>query len=436
MQESYITSAQAVEMSQKYLMAQARHQLYDEPVVFSKGKMELLYDTEGKEYVDCFSGIMVANFGHCNPEINESLHRQLDTLQHVSTFFFSEPLLKLAEKIAEITPEGLQRSYFVNSGSEAVDSAILLARTYTGNELIVPVRYGYHGRTLLDVVCTNVSPSLAVDARCEKQDVAVGQNGYCYRCPKNKSYPGCNLECTQDVEALIQEKGGKIAAIVVEPVQGVGGVITPPDAWLKKMEELAHAAGGLLIVDEVQCGFGRTGHNFYSSNSSMKPDILTMAKGIANGMPLGAFVAKDEIGEAMKIPTFATFGASPFTATAGLASIEYMQKHDVPAMARKSGERFRKGIEELQKKHRLIGDVRGQGLFLAMELVRDAETKEPAGEETLRIINRCKELGGIFGKSGPKTNVIRVGPPLIIRDEYIDRALSILDEAFTDIENG
>ncbi len=422
-----------LEKRDRYLMAQARHQLYETPIVFERGDMDLLYDVDGKEYIDCFSGIMVVNFGHCNKEINAELHKQIDKLQHVSTFFLTRPLLDWAEKMAEITPDGLTRSFFVNSGSEAVDSAILLARAYTGNNAVICAKYGYHGRTLLTASCTNVSPSLQIDPRAAGLDIHFADNDYGYRYPANDKPGFCEgVPYTKDVEDKIALNNNKIAAILVEPIQGVGGVITPSEAWLKRMEELAHAAGGLLIVDEVQCGFGRTGRNFFSCDRSYSPDILTAAKGIANGVAAGAFVAKDEIGECYKIPTFATFGGSPMAAAASLASIDYMQKHDIPKRARESGERYKKGFAKIRDTHGLIGDIRGEGLFLGIELVKD-ENKTPATEETLAIMNYCSEHGLIVGKSGPKTNIIRVGPPLVITDEHIDRSLEILDDAFRSV---
>lgn len=415
----------------QYMMAQARHQLYDEPLIFSRGEMDRLYDIDGKEYIDCFSGIMVVSFGHCNPEINERIHEQLDTLQHISTFFLSTPMLELAEKLAEITPEGLTRSFFVNSGSEAVDSAILLARAYTGNNLIVPVKHAYHGRTLLGTVCTNVAPHGQVDPRAEAQGVEFAPNGYCYRCPYGSTYPECGLQCAMDVRKSIEDSGaGKIAGLLVEPIQGVGGVINPPHEYLREMERIAHDFGGLLIVDEVQCGFGRTGETFYSNGvEGLKPDILCMAKAMANGIAAGAYIARDDVGESMKIPTFATFGGSPLASAASLATIEYMESHNIPERARVAGERIKNRLRTLQKELDIIGDIRGAGLFIGLELVKDPVTKEPASEETLAILTECKNRGLIVGKSGQKTNVVRIGPPLVITDENIDRALDILEES-------
>lgn len=420
-----------IDKSKIYMMAQARHQLYDEPLVFVRGEMDKLYDIDGKEYIDCFSGIMVVSFGHCNPEINEAIHRQLDTLQHISTFYLSEQMIQLAEKLAQITPEGLQRSFFVNSGSEAVDSAMMLARSHTGNHTIVPVKHAYHGRTLMTAVSTNVAPHGKVDPRAQDLGIEFAPNGYCYRCPYGKTYPSCGLACAKDVRKTVENMAEPIAALLVEPIQGVGGVINPPREYLLEMQRIAHDNGGVLIVDEVQCGFARTGYDFYSNSiEGFQPDILCMAKAMGNGYATGAFIARDDVGEAMKIPTFATFGGSPLASAAALATIDYMERHDIPGRAVKSGERFVKGLTRMAEEIDLIGDIRGSGLFIGVELVRDRDTKEPAKEETLAMLDECRKRGLIIGKSGQQTNVIRIGPPLVISDENIDKALDILQESF------
>lgn len=424
-----------LEKRDTFLMAQARHQLYEETIVFERGDMDLLYDVDGKEYIDCFSGIMVVNFGHCNREINRAIHEQLDRLQHVSTFFLTPQLVELAEKLSELTPDNLVRSFFVNSGSEAIDSAILLARAYTGNRLIMPVHHSYHGRTLLGTVCTNVAPTGQIDPRAQELDIHYVENAYCYRCPFGKQYPGCNIECAvsvkRSVEKILEESGQMgIAGILVEPIQGVGGVIVQPEEYLLELERIAHQFGGLLIVDEVQSGFARTGTPFQSNKMAVDPDIFCMAKGIANGLPLGAYSAKAEIGEAIKVPTFSTFGGNPLSSAAALAALKYTEEHDICSRTRVSGERFIHAFQEMAGRYEIIGDIRGEGLFIGLELVKDRQTKEPAKEETLRILDECRKRGLIIGKSGQKTNVIRIGPPLVITDEHIDRAVSILDEVF------
>ncbi|CAA7601046.1 Aminotransferase class-III [Acididesulfobacillus acetoxydans] len=419
----------------KYLMAQARHQLYRKPLIVERGSMEYLYDIEGREYLDCFSGILVTNCGHCNPEINAAAREQLDKLQHTSTFFLTRPMLDLAEKLAEITPEGLVRSFFVNSGSEAVDGAILLARKYTGSKTIIPVKMAYHGRTQLASSCTNISIYSDEEPGSEVLNIRFGYNGYCYRCPFQAKYPECGLKCAHAVEELIRQSPEKqIAAILVEPIQGVGGVITPPPGYLEVLEHIAHYYGGLLIIDEVQSGLGRTGRMFATSESGVSADILCLGKGLANGLPLAAYIAKDGIGESIDYPTFSTFGGNPLSSATALATIDYLIEHRLAEKAERAGERFRQGLEEIARESRWVGEVRGRGLFLAMELVREPGSKEPATEETLAIINECKENGLIVGKSGPFTNVLRVGPALTITDEQIDQALAILRRAFKTVE--
>jgi len=426
--------AEYLKKKEKYFMAQARHQLYKEPLIVEKGYMEYLYDIEGKEYLDCFSGIMVTNCGHCNPEINKKAKEQLDKLQHTSTFFLTRPLLDLSEKLAEITPFGLERSFFVNSGSEAVDSAILLARKYTGNELVIPVKLGYHGRTLLVSSCTTSSTYNGLDPAIDELDILFGYNGYCYRCHFGLEYPDCNLRCVQALEEAIEKMNSKIAAILVEPIQGVGGVIVHPPGYLEALQAIAHKYGGLLIIDEVQSGFGRTGAMFATSEGKVTPDILCMGKGIANGLPMGAYIATDKVGEAIDWPTFSTFGGNPLCSAVALATIDYIVEHQLPARAKKSEALFKQGLTEIAKESRLVGAIRGKGLFLAMELVRDQESKEPATEETLELLNECKINGLVVGKSGPFSNVVRVGPPLTITEEQIATALEILEKSLKAVE--
>jgi 4-aminobutyrate aminotransferase-like enzyme len=428
-----------LEKRDRYLMAQARHQLYDQALVFERGKMDLLWDVDGKQYIDCFSGIMVVNFGHCNADINAAIAGQLEKLQHVSTFFLTPQMLELAERLSTIMPGDLTRSFFVNSGSEAVDGAILLARAHTGNRLVMPIRYAYHGRTLLAAACTNVFSGAGDEARARDLGIHYIDNAYCYRCRHQGQLPDCHLACARAARAAIELALGQsaepgIAAILVEPIQGVGGVIRQADEYLLAMQDLAHEYGGLLIVDEVQSGFGRTGALFYTSTTTMQPDIFCMAKGMANGMPLGAFSARDAVAEAIKVPTFSTFGGNPLASAAALAAIDYMVDQRIPERAQLSGRRFMAAFQEMATRHELIGDIRGAGLFLGLELVRDRQTKEPAGKETLRILDECRRRGLIVGKSGPYTNVLRIGPPLVITDAHIDQAITILDEVFGLVE--
>ncbi|MDH3753117.1 MAG: aspartate aminotransferase family protein [Acidimicrobiia bacterium] len=417
------------------LMAQARHQLYDEPLVLARGSMEYLYDTDGNEYLDCFSGIMVTSCGHANPEINARIKAQVDLLLHTSTFYLTEPLLDLVARLEEITPAGLSRSFLVNSGSEAVDGAILLAREHTGNEVVVSLQLGYHGRTLLTEACTNVSGADDIPFGPDDLGVAVGCNAYCYRCPLGLEYPGCGVGCADSIDTELDAAGiDRVAAIVVEPIQGVGGVIVSPPGHLESLERIAHARDGVLIIDEVQSGFGRTGTMFVSEQYDISPDILVMGKAMANGVPAAAYVARDDIGEAIQRPTFSTYGGNPLASAAALATIDYIIDNDLPARAARAGQRFEAGLADLAGGTDLIGEIRGRGLFLGVELVRDPATKEPAGDQGLRLVQQCRERGLIVGKSGPHGNVIRIGPALTISDSQIDRALEVLDASLRTVE--
>jgi 4-aminobutyrate aminotransferase-like enzyme len=416
-------------------MAQARHQLYETPLTLARGSMEYLYDTDGREYLDCFSGIMVTSCGHANPEINARVKAQLDLLQHTSTFYLTEPLLELVAKLEEITPPGLSRSFLVNSGSEAVDGAILLARQHTGHHVVVSLRLGYHGRTLLTEACTNV---FGIEDKAFGPDalgVSLGCNSYCYRCPLNLRYPECEVACATTIDEELDRAGlDHIAAIVAEPIQGVGGVVVSPPGYLEALQRIAHERGGVLIIDEVQSGFGRTGTMFVTEQYDIEPDILTIGKAMANGIPAAAYIASDEVGEAIARPTFSTYGGNPLASAAALATIDYVISHQLPERAARAGRRFEVGLRQIAGATSLIGDIRGKGLFLGVELVADHETRQPATAENLRLIELCREAGLLVGRSGPYANVTRIGPPLTISDTQIDTALEILGASLAKVE--
>jgi len=418
-----------------HFMAQVRHQLYSSPLVIERGSMEYLYDVDGNRYLDCFSGIMVTNCGHCNPAINARVHDQLDRLNHTSTFYLTQPLLDLAARLAEVTPGGLARSFFVNSGSEAVEGALMLARHHTGNEVVVALRLGYAGRTLLSEACTNVFGIEAKPFGPDALGVALGCNAYCYRCPLGLEFPACEVACADTIGSELAARGiDAIAGILVEPIQGVGGVIVSPPGYLESLRRIAHDRGGLLIVDEVQSGFGRTGTMFAVDQYDVEPDILVMGKAIANGMPMAAYIAADRIGEAIERPTFSTFGGNPLCSTAALATLDYLLDHDLPGRARRMGAMFREGLRQLADQFALVGEVRGKGLFLGMELVRDRAGMEPATAETLAVLEQCRRNGLLAGKSGPYGNVLRIGPPLTISEEQVDAALEIVGASLREVE--
>jgi len=400
---------------------------YDEPLILERGRGLHLYDIEGREYLDFFGGILTVIAGHCNDRITDALVEQARTLQHVSTLFPTLPQVELAEKFAGIAPGRLQKSFFTNSGTEANETAILLARAYTGRHEVVALRHSYSGRSALAMSLTANStwklggPGL--------QGIVHAHNAYCYRCPFEKTYPDCNVVCARDIEELIQTAtSGRLAAFIAEPIQGVGGFVTPPMEYFSIVAEIVRKYGGVFISDEVQTGFGRTGGKWFGiEHWGVQPDIITTAKGMANGIPIGATIATPEIADSLKGLTISTFGGNPISATAARATIDFLESESLLENARSVGSYLREGLEGLKEKHSSIGDVRGMGLMQGVELVKDRKTKKPAIEEMKRFMELTRKNGLILGKGGLYGNVIRVSPALTCTRNDVDQAIELLD---------
>jgi alanine-glyoxylate transaminase / (R)-3-amino-2-methylpropionate-pyruvate transaminase len=404
---------------------------YREPLLVVEGHMQYLWDEKGKQYLDAFAGIVTVSVGHCHPHIVAKLREQVGLLQHTTTIYLHPAAALLAKKLAEKLPaeSGLSVSYFTNSGSEANEIAALMAREFTGNTELVGLRNGYHGGTQATMAMTahgtwkfKSNPSVGV-----KHAAA----GYCYRCPFGLEYPSCDLKCAHDVEDLIRfETAGEVAGFLAEPIQGVGGVVTPPPEYFGIVYEIVRRHGGLCIADEVQTGFGRTGTAFWGfENWGVTPDVVTMAKGIGNGAPLGACVTRPEIARVMKNRVhFNTFGGNPVSMTQGLATLEVIEAEGIQENARRVGGRLKERLLALQQRQPLIGDVRGMGLMLGVELVRDRRTKEPATAETAELLERCKERGLLLGKGGIDGNVLRIKPPMCVTCDDVDFLVDCLDE--------
>jgi len=405
---------------------------YEDPLPLAHGKGMYLTDLDGTDYLDFFGGILTVSVGHCNEHVNASLHRQIDTLQHTSTLYPTAPMVNLAKKLADITPGDLEKCFFACSGSEADETAVHLARIATERDEIIALRHGYSGRTELTM-------NLTAHAPWRRAGSSIGyikhaHNAYCYRCPFGLSYPNCDLQCAQDIEELIQTTtSGEPAAFLAEPIQGVGGFITPPKEYFEIAVGIVRKYGGLFISDEVQTGFGRTGDKWCGiEHWNVEPDIITFAKGIANGLPLSAVIAKPEIADHFGGLSISTFGGNPVTASAALATLEYMEEKDLPSNAKIQGDRLRSGLEVLQEKHQSIGDVRGMGLMQALEIVdpNSSDGKAPDAEKMSLLLDKTKDLGLLVGKGGLYANVIRISPPMIADASDVDRALDILDQAF------
>src|SRR5574341_1571904 len=356
---------------------------YDEPLVIDHAKDHSVFDADGKEYLDFFGGILTVSVGHCNDKVTKAIDEQTHKVQHMSTLYANEPQVLLAEKLAEITPGRLEKSFFTNSGTEANETAVLLAQIHTKCQDVIALRHSYSGRSYLALSLSAQSSWRLIP------NVVPGvhhiANASCYRCTFGLTYPSCDLKCAKDLEEAIQtETSGRVAALVAEPIQGVGGYITPPKEYFSEIVSILKKYGGLFICDEVQTGWGRTGGKIFGiEHWGVEPDIMTFAKGMANGSPIGATIARAEIADSLKGMSISTFGGNPVTCAAALATIQVIEEDNLVENARAMGQRLRGGLESLKERFPVIGDVRGMGLMQALELVGDK--KKPNPEAVRRV---------------------------------------------------
>jgi 4-aminobutyrate aminotransferase-like enzyme len=406
---------------------------YGKPLVADHGSMQYVWDVEGRKYLDFFGGILTISVGHANPKITGPVKAQIDKLQHLSTLYPNEAIVGLAEKVAQITPGQLRSSFFTSSGTEANEAAILLARMATGSYDVVALRHSYSGSSALTKGLTGQAPWRK--SGIISLGVAHAINPYCYRCPLGLKYPDCEVACAKDVESLIQTgTSGQIAAFIAEPIQGVGGFITPPPEYFKIVFSAVKKYGGLFISDEVQTGFGRTGTKWFGiEHWEVTPDIMTCAKGMANGAPIGATITTRELAASFQGLTISTFGGNPVTSVAARATIEFIEEEKLLENSATVGAYFRAKLEELQQKFPIIGDVRGKGLMQGMELVLNRDTKEPAAAATNQLLESARENGLLIGKGGLYGNVIRLSPMLNIAKSDVDEAVRLLDKSLAQV---
>jgi 4-aminobutyrate aminotransferase / (S)-3-amino-2-methylpropionate transaminase / 5-aminovalerate transaminase len=402
-----------------------------EPIVVATAKGRTVTDPEGRQYLDCFSGISVVNAGHGHPRVLAAAREQMERLVHCCSYVYHVPAVgQLAEKLAEVTPGDLKKSFFSNSGAEANEGAMRLAKQATGKREFVALSYAFHGRTIGTLSVTgnaarkrNNGPYLP--------GVAFAPAPYCYRCPLGLSYPNCGVACAEALKDTIAlETSGDVAAFIAEPMLGEGGIITPPPEYFDIAASIFHDRGALFIVDEVQTGFGRTGRMFAIEYSpAAKPDVITLAKGIASGFPLGAFTVREAIADAMKPGDhLSTFGGNPISCAAALANIAVIEEEGLVANAARMGELLMTRFQALQERCPLIGEVRGRGLMIGLELVRDRKTKEPASDEAKAVRVTMRERGFLVGVGGVLGNVVRIQPPLSITEEECDHIATALEE--------
>ncbi|MBI2500088.1 MAG: aspartate aminotransferase family protein [Deltaproteobacteria bacterium] len=425
------TNEDLIEKRKKYFVPTA-YLYYREPIQLVRAKGVHVWDEKGREYLDAIGGIVSISAGHNHPRINKALLEMLegDEIQHTSAIYLTRYPVELAEALLEEAPAGLNRVMFTNSGSEANEFAFLAARQATGESTVVNLRHGYHGGT---------SGTLAQCGhhtwRFRSQPVAATTSAlepYCYRCPFNKTPDSCSLECAKNVETTIQTTThGKIAAFIAEPVMGVGGFITPPDDYFHEVVKIVHRYGGQYISDEVQTGVGRSGGSFFMTKEiGIDADIITMAKGLGNGAPVGAVLLKTGVVEGMKGKFhFNTFGGDPYQSRQATENINIIREERLIQNAQRMGTRLKEGLQDLMKRHELIGEVRGRGLLVGIELVKDRKTKAYAPEETVELMEMCKEEGVLVGKGGLFGNVIRIAPPLAISSDEIDLLVQTIDRS-------
>lgn len=414
---------------------------YRDPLMIVEGNMQYLFDETGRRYLDAFAGIVTVSVGHCHPHVARAIKEQAGKLQHTTTIYLHPTIAEYAAKLAEKMPTDpadvpLDKTYFTNSGSEANEVAVLMSREYTGNHEAVGVRNGYHGGTSVTMGLT--SHGTWKFPSNQASGISHTHPGYCYRCPYGLTYPSCNVKCAHDIKNVIQyQTPGEIACFIGEPIQGVGGAVVPPPEYFKIVYDIVRQHGGLCIADEVQGGFGRTGKHFWAhQNWDVQPDIITMAKGIGNGAPLAAVTTRADIAKTMTNRVhFNTYGGNPVSMAAGLATLEVIDAEGIQQNAAKVGGLLMEGLLELKDKHALIGDVRGMGLMLGVELVSDRESKEPAKVEAADLMEMAKQRGLILGKGGLMGNTMRIKPPMCITPDDAGFIVAVMDECLTEIQS-
>jgi 4-aminobutyrate aminotransferase-like enzyme len=431
-EEQGVSNDEIMEFRKNHFLATAVN-YHKKPLQLVKAKGQYVWDNEGNQYLDAVGGIVCISAGHNHDRIKSEMKKMIDSdaIQHTSYLYLNRYVVDATRSLIQESPEGVDRVHFTNSGSEANELAFLAARQKTGETMIVNLRHSYHGGT---------SGALAQcghhNWRFRAQPVSSvtsAEAPYCYRCPFGKKKGSCNLECADNVKETIETSThGKIAAMIVEPVMGVGGFLDAPKEYFHKVADIVHEFGGYYISDEVQTGAGRCGEDMFVTRSlGIDADMITMAKGLGNGAAVGAVMMKTEISDSMAGKLhFNTFGGDPYQTMQAKVTFDIIREENLIENAKVTGKRLKDGLVSLQKKYGLIGDVRGRGLLLGVELVKDRKTKEFAPEETAEIMDLCRDNGLLVGKGGLRGNVLRLAPPLNITEKDVDDMLIVMDRAF------
>jgi 4-aminobutyrate aminotransferase / (S)-3-amino-2-methylpropionate transaminase / 5-aminovalerate transaminase len=404
------------------------------PIVIEKAQGAVVTDVNGREYLDCFAGISVVNAGHCNPQVAQAAKKQIDKLIHCASYIYhAQPVADLAEKIAHITPRGLTKTFFGNGGAEAIEGALKLARLYSSRHEFVALHGSFHGRSWGTLSITG-NQARKKRGGPYAPGIAFAPVPYTFRSNWPRDPQECARQCAQALDDAIRfATAGDVAAFISEPVWGEGGIIVPPPNYFAEVKKVLDKHGILFICDEVQTGFARTGKMFAIEHFGVDPDILVTAKGIADGFPLSAFTTRPEIAAAYKPGDhLSTFGGNPVSCAAALANIEFMEDEDLPARATETGNYAMSKLRDLQKNNSLIGEVRGLGLMIGVELVKD-EKLTPATAEAEAVRDSLLRQGVLVGVGGIYGNVIRFQPPLIITRAQIDTAVAAFATALSEV---
>ena len=396
-------------------------------------KGALVRDVDGREFIDFAGGIGVMNVGHSHPKVVAAIKDQAEKFTHTCFMVLPyEAAVLLAEKLCAVTPGSFTKAaVFVNSGAESVENAVKVARYYTKRPAIITFENAFHGRTLLTMSLTSKVKPYKFGFGPFAPEIYRMPYAYCYRCPFGLKYPSCNVACADYLnEFFISHVAAETtAALIVEPVQGEGGFVTPPPEYFPKLIKICHDNGIVFIDDEIQSGMGRTGKMFAVNHWKVEPDLVTVAKSLAAGMPLSAVIGRKEVMDAVHPSGVGgTYGGNPVACRAALAVLDIIEEENLLQRSEALGKKLRERLDTLQKEYELIGDIRGMGPMLAMELVKDRETKEPAAEEAKALVKFCFDKGLIILSCGNFGNVIRTLMPLIIEDDQLERGLAIMEE--------
>jgi 4-aminobutyrate aminotransferase/(S)-3-amino-2-methylpropionate transaminase len=407
-----------------------------EPVAVARAEGATIWDQDGREYVDCFAGIAVVNAGHRHPKVIAAAKAQMDQFVHAATYVYHVPIVgELGERLAAIAPGRLQKTFFGNSGAEGIETAMRLAKAFTGKREFITLTHSFHGRTAGTLAITG-NKARKTRGGPYLPGIAFAPAPYVYRNPFGTDDPEEVAErCAAMIEwAIDYQSSDDVAAFIAEPVMGEGGILVPPASYFQRVKEILDRHGILFIADEVQSGYGRTGKMFAIEHFGVEPDIMVLAKGIADGFPLSATIATPEIADSLRPGEhLSTFGGNPVSCAAGVANIDVMLEDRLPEESARKGALAMARLQAMADEHPMIGEVRGLGLMIGVELVKDRATKEPASKEAATIRRLAREAGVLIGVGGQLGNVVRIQTPLVIEDAALDHALDVVEEAMTSV---